>query len=140
MRRELVLLFLIVVCFACCCVSPFKGEKPQNKNVVPTATPKSDLAKKFNSQITQALKSVFGDAKLIESFEDDGFIHLSYKLPRETKPEDLNKLIKILGYSIEDTIYNGSDVLLTTNLNGKTYEVHILLLNDTVDIDIESKS
>ncbi len=86
------------------------------------------------------MKSVFGDAKLIESFEDDGFIHLSYKLPREAKPEDLNKLIKTLGYRIEDTIYNGSDVLLTTNLNGKSYEVHVLLLNDTVDIDIESKS
>ncbi|GEM_PF-5778354 len=140
MRSKLVLLSLIVVCFACCCVSPFKGERPQSKNVVPTVTPKSDLAKKFSSQIAQALKSVFGDAKLIESVEDVGFIHLSYKLPREAKPEDLNKLIKTLGYRIEDTIYNGSDVLLTTNLNGKSYEVHVLLLNDTVDIDIESKS
>jgi hypothetical protein len=154
MRKVLVLIAVIgMAIFMGGCITQIeKPSKPQETPTltqapvqtketptpVITAVVEGEIAKTFDKKISESLKSIFGDAKLVDAMEEEDFIHLSYQLPKTANKDEFNEFIKSLGYNVEEVIMEGEEVLLSTTLNDKKYDIHILLMDDMVEVDIEA--
>ncbi len=134
--RLLALLALVVL--ICGCVSPLSEKK------VPSTTPAQTVVegkfKELNDAILKGLRSVFGNVTVVDVIEDENFMHATYKLPKNATDDDFERFVGSLGFKIEDIDKEMREALMTANLNGKVYEVHLVLSGDYVDVDAELKS